>query len=189
MIAAQNDDRLHLFYLDAPSDNFLDLYKERFLPKLPKKEVVRRVEDCYSDLLATEMEGSNVTKRIGEALRSKQIRLQEVIENIGLMESVFTRRLGVRLKEITEKEDFATALLLLLRPEFEDAVWEWLAGNEPDAVLKERGISRTIDNDAAALEAIGVKSFLFGYLGHSFILVIDEMEKVLVNLSNREGHE
>ena len=102
-----------------------------------------------------------------------------------MSESEFIRRLGQKLKVITEKEQYATALLLLLRPEFRDAVWEWLSGSPPDKILQERGITSSIDTDADALEAIGVLSFLFGYLEHRFILVIDEIEKVLSHTNTR----
>jgi hypothetical protein len=189
LIARKQDHRYHVFYLDAPSDNFLSLYRERFMPKLLRSEVKDRVEDYYADILADELGQSELTKGISDTLRRRETRPDSIAQRIGLMESEFIRRLGEKLGKITEREDFARVFLLLRRPEFEDAVWEWLCGNEPDPVLRERGIGRPIDTDAAALEAIGVFSFLFGQLEHRFVLIIDEMEKVLSHSLPRRPDE
>jgi Cdc6-like AAA superfamily ATPase len=179
IIQSEKDDRLHSFYLDAPSDTFLALYRERFIPKLDRRDVVKRVEDCYANILAEELQLSELTAKVADGLRDRTLAPSQVMQRFGISESEFIRRLGKKLKIITEKEQYATALLLLLRPEFHEAVWEWLGGSAPDKILQERGVIASIDTDADALEAIGVLSFLFGYLDHRFILVIDEIEKVI----------
>jgi hypothetical protein len=55
--------------------------------------------------------------------------------------------------------------------------------------LEERGIRRRIDDDAAALEALGVMAFLFGQQHHRFILFIDEIEKVLSHTAAHRPEE
>jgi Cdc6-like AAA superfamily ATPase len=177
-IDAQHDPSLHPMYLDAPSDTFLALYRERFMAKVSRAEVLQRVEDLYSDVVANELERSDVTAPAAKLLKSREANPDEVVNSLGLMESALLRELGVRLRRVTERQDFGTALLLLRRPEFEAAVWEWLSGSPPDPILQERGIERQINDDVAALEAIGVLAFLFGRQGHRFILFIDELEKV-----------
>ncbi|MFD0427245.1 hypothetical protein ACFQ60_01125 [Streptomyces zhihengii] len=112
-------------------------------------------------------------------LKDRRLHPQEVVRRLGLSESAFLQSLQARLGHITEHSDFGTALALFLRPEFEAAVWEWLAGHPADPVLKERGVVRTIDTDISALEAIGVFAFLYGRQGHRFVLAVDEFEKVL----------
>lgn len=178
-IAAERNPYLHPLYLDAPSDTFLALYQERFLKKLDRSMVLQRVDEYYADIVADELGKSDLTKPVAEALRNREVSADEVVRNFGLIESQFVRKLDVKLKFITEQSDFGTALLLLRRPEFQAAVWEWLEGSAPDPILQERGITRQIDNDAAALEAVGVMAFLFGHQRHRFILFIDEIEKVL----------
>jgi hypothetical protein len=177
-IEEANDPTIHTFYLDAPSDTFLALYRDRFIPRLNKGQVQRRVEDYYSDIVAEELDGSELTRATAERLRRRDISPDRVVKEFGLMESKFVRLLGEKLKMVTEREDFSTALLLFRRPEFENAIWEWLKGSPPDPTLKERGIRRQIDSDPQALEAIGVMAFLFGRQHHRFVLIIDEMEKV-----------
>lgn len=178
-IAAEENSHLHPLYLDAPSDSFMALYRNRFMKELNRNEVLQRVDDYYADIVADELDSSELTKRVAQTLRQRTISADEVVKNFGLMESKFERELYKKLKDVTEQSDFATALLLLRRPEFKAAVWEWLKGNPPDKILQEREITRQIANDADALEAIGVMAFLFGQQGHRFILFIDEIEKIL----------
>jgi hypothetical protein len=178
-IANQHDGHLHPIYLDAPSDSFLALYRDRFIKKLDRDEVLQRVDDYYADIVADELESSELTNPVAQVLRERKASPDEVVHDLGLMESVFVDTLGKKLTAVTKESDFGTALLLLRRPEFQAAVWEWLEGNSPDAILQERGINRQIADDATALEAIGVMAFLFGQQRHRFILFIDEIEKIL----------
>ena len=120
-----------------------------------------------------------MTRPIADSLRERKVSADQVVNDFGLMESKFERELHKKLERVTEQSDFGTALLLLRNPEFQAAVWEWLQGAQPDIILQERGISRQIADDAAALEAIGVMAFLYGQQGHRFILFIDEIEKIL----------
>lgn len=170
---------IHIFYLDAPADSFMALYKERFIPKLLRADVRDRVREYLSDIIAKELEKSVLTKAAAQSLRERKISPLELVRSLGLMESEFRQRLNEQLGEVTENKDFGTAFSLFLRPEFEDAVWEWLQGAPPDAALVDRGISRTLNDDPAVLETIGVFAFLYGRQNHRFVLVIDEMEKVL----------
>nr|WP_276515368.1 BREX system ATP-binding domain-containing protein [Actinomadura coerulea] len=175
---AAGQDVRHL-YLDAPADTFLALYKQRFLAELTKDELRERVQEYYADLVADSLTQSKLTDHAAQRLRDREVRAEEVIEQLGLMKSAFVQMLRERLRAITENDAFATALTLFLQPEFEHAVWEWLRGHVPDQALAERGITAAIDTDTAALEAIGVVAFLYGRQSRRFVVVIDELEKVL----------
>ncbi|MGW4757282.1 hypothetical protein [Streptomyces chartreusis] len=172
-------ENVHHFYLDAPSDTFLALYRDRFFRQLDRKEVRQRVAEYYADIVAEDLGDSPLTEDVARLLVERQLKPHQVVEDFGLSQSAFQEELQARLGQITEHEDFGTALGLFMRPEFESAVWEWLAGHPADSVLRERGISRTIDDDISALEAIGVFAFLYGRQNHRFVLIIDEFEKVL----------
>jgi hypothetical protein len=178
MINESDDGHLHPFYLDAPSDNFLELYRKRFLPKLSKAEVLERLDECFSDVVATELEGDEIYSPISKQLKQREIDALDIVRKLGLMESKLQRQFQDRLKHITEDSCFSMALTLFQLSEFEDAIWEWFSGIPPGTVLVERGITKTINTDALALEAIGVLAFLFGHQGHRFILLVDELEKV-----------
>lgn len=169
----------HRVYLDAPSDTFLALYRDRFWPRLDRDEVRERVEAHYADVVADAVADAPLTAGVARRLRERRADPQEVIQRLGLMESDLLHGLRRRLRAVTEMDVFGTALALLRHPEFEDAVWEWLGGHPPDPVLRERGITVTIDDDTAALDALGVVAFLFGRGGHRLVVVVDEMEKVL----------
>ena len=185
----ENDATLHSFYLDAPADTFLALYKERFVLKLTRREVRNRVEEYLTEILAAELQESSMTAPAAERLLAGEATPLELMKNLGLSQTDLMRRLRERLRRVTERDDFALAFSLFLRPEFEDAVWEWIRANPPDPVLQERGITRTIDTDPAALEAIGVLAFLFGRRGHRFALIVDEMEKVFTRSGGRATDE
>ncbi|MFH9891339.1 hypothetical protein ACH4OQ_21530 [Streptomyces luteogriseus] len=172
-------ENVHSFYLDAPADTFLALYRDRFFRQLDRKDVRQRVAEYYADIIAEDLGDSPLTEDVARRLTERQLEPRQVVEEFGLSHSKFQQELQERLGRITEHEDFGTALGLFMRPEFEAAVWEWLAGHPADSVLRERGIRRTIDDDISALEAIGVFAFLYGRQNHRFILIIDEFEKVL----------
>ncbi|MFG2000880.1 hypothetical protein ACGFNU_17215 [Spirillospora sp. NPDC048911] len=166
-------------YLDAPADTFLALYQQRFVVELSKTDVRERVEEYFADIVAGSLAGSELTAEAARRLRDREVDAQAVIDRLGLMESAFLQALQEHLRVVTENDAFGTALALFRRVEFEDAVWEWLKGHPPDPALVERGITAAIDNDTAALEAIGVFAFLYGRQNQPFVLVIDELEKVL----------
>lgn len=188
-IREDKDTQTEAFYLDAPADTFLALYKERFFPQLKRTDVIDRVREYFSDIIADDLERSKLTLGAAKALRERTISPLETIEKFGLMDSQYREVLIKQLEKVTEQADFATAFSLMLRPEFEYAVWEWFAGNQPDQSLVDRGISEALNDDKSALESIGVLAFLFGRQSWRFVLIIDEMEKVLSPSSKAKSDE
>jgi Cdc6-like AAA superfamily ATPase len=172
------DGNVHAMYVDAPADTFLSLYRERFVPRLRRSDVRRRVHDYYADIVADSLEGEEYAASIIERLRGRQVDPRQVVERMRLGETALLRELQDRLRDVTRNDAYGIALTLLLRPGFETSVWEWLAGYAPDATLRERGITSSIESEADALEAIGVFAILYGSQDHRFVLVIDELEKV-----------
>lgn len=85
------------------------------------------------------------------------------------------------MEKVTKNINYVPALLLLLEPRFEKDAWEWFNGAEPSDAMKERGINFSINSDTFALESIGIFAFLFGQQRHTFVLFIDEMEKIVSN--------
>ena len=171
--------RVSAFYLDAPGDSFLALYRERFITRLSRDEVGERVAEYYADIVAAELETTSLTEVAARGLKERTVQAQTLVDQLGLMASDYRVELDRRLSAVTERTDFGTALALFLRPEFKSTVWDWLAGGAPEAVLRERGITETIDTDGAALEALGVFALLYGAQGHRFVLVVDEIERIL----------
>jgi len=88
-IAAAKNPNLYPLYLDAPSDSFLALYRERFLRKLDRAEVLKRVDEYYADIVADELVKSELTKPVAEALRKREVSADEVVHDFGLIESKF----------------------------------------------------------------------------------------------------
>ncbi|MFC4018947.1 hypothetical protein ACFOW4_13480 [Micromonospora sp. GCM10011542] len=176
-------------YLDAPADSFLALYRERFIPRLSRTEVRRTIEDYYADIVAEDLDDSDLTRPMANELRARAVEPLALVRRIGLMEAKYQELLTERLREITEDPSFGVALSLFLRPEFEAAVWEWLCGNAADSALIERGVVSTLDTDASALQAMGVIALLYGGQRRRFVVVIDEMEKILSDSSPAEQAE
>lgn len=166
-------------YLDAPDADMLTLYRERFMPRLSASEIGARVLEFYSDVVADELSGSELTAPLATGLRAGEVAADSLVRNLGLMGSDLMRRLQARLKVVTEREDFASALALYTRPEFRDAVWEWFRGGRPDASLTERGVTTSIETEEDALAAIGVFALLFSGQHKRFVVVFDEMEKII----------
>jgi hypothetical protein len=172
-------------YLDATADGFVELH-HRFMRKLGLTGVRNRVSDYYADIVAEALQGSGLDSDVVEWLRNRELAPQKVVEKLGLMESALLRKVRQTLQRVTDNTDFGTALTLLLRSGFDDVVWSWLTGNEPDQVLVERGITRPIDSDVAALEAMGVFALLYGGRQARFVLVIDELDKIFSGANQPE---
>ncbi|TQM84089.1 hypothetical protein FHX81_6527 [Saccharothrix saharensis] len=170
-------DPTHALYLDATAESFIELYR-RFMQKLGREGVRAQVSEYYADIVAESLQSSGLTSDMLEWLGSRQLEPQEVVERLGLMESALLRKVQDTLREVTNNKDFGTALTLLLRPGFEHSVWSWLLGGAPDQVLVERGIGTPIDDEVAALEAMGVFALLFGGRQRRFVLAVDELDKI-----------
>lgn len=180
------DDPARALYLDAPADNFLELYR-RFMHKLGLAGVRRQVSDYYADIVAESLQNSGLTSDVVELLRNRELDPQQVVERLGLMESALLRDVRRALRRVTANDDFGTALTLLLRPGFDDMVWAWLTGGNPHAVLVERGISQPISGEADALEAMGVFVLLYGGRRGKFLLVVDELTKIFSGANQPEA--
>ncbi|MGP4020771.1 AAA family ATPase [Saccharopolyspora sp. 5N708] len=165
-------------YLDAPAGTFVALYR-RFIEQLELRDVRERVQEYYADIVADALSESAFGMDLAQPLRAGEIDPVEVVSRLGLMESSFLQQVQRKLEDVTHNEAFGTALTLLLRHGFDDVVWEWLTGHEPDQILADRGIASAVDTDAAALEAMGVFALLYGHRNRRFIVVIDELDKVL----------
>ena len=135
---------MHTFYLDAPSDCFLELYKRRFIQKIDRNELIDRLNECYSDVVAAELKDDMIYSELADKLLKRQISPFDVIDDVGLMQSKLQRQFQEWLKNITDDPCFSIALTLIQRPEFEEEIWSWFNGNMPEEALKERGITQVI---------------------------------------------
>lgn len=179
-------DPARAMYLDATTDGFVELYR-RFMHKLGLKGVRNRVSDYYADVVAESLQGTGLDSDVVEWMRNRELVPREVVERLGLMESALLRRVQGTLQRVTDNTDFGAALTLLLRSGFDDVVWAWLTGGKPDQVLVERGITKPIDTDVAALEAMGVFALLYGGRQARFVLVIDELDKIFSGADKPEA--
>ncbi len=165
-------------YVDATSGTFVELHR-RFVDKLGFAGVRNQVNDYYAEIVAGALLDAGLGSDVVEWLRNRDVVPQQVVERLGLMESELLREVQRTLRRVTQNRDFATALTLLLRTGYDDVVWRWLNGDTPAEVLVERGITAPIDTEVAALEAMGVLALLYGGRRASFVLVIDELDKLL----------
>ncbi|GAB3932815.1 hypothetical protein GCM10027614_02680 [Micromonospora vulcania] len=138
-------------YLDAPGDTFLSLHR-RFLTQLSR-----------------------------EAVRDLLVRYRTAPEAPASADSTdrLVLRLREELSEVTTDPAFGTALALLLDPATEAAAWDWLSGNPPGPTLIAAGVAPSADVEATAVEAMGVLALLYGRRHERFVLVLDELDKIL----------
>lgn len=176
-------DAVRCLYIEAPSTGFLDVYR-RFIEQFDRTELQDRVKRYYADVVAESIGDSPLTERIVAGLRGGTTDPVTVVERFALSENTLLRNLHVRLEGVTSNSAYATALMLLMRPGFESAAWSWLNGAEPDPALTERGVQDAIGTDTAALEAMGVVALLHRTNDRRFVLVIDELDKVLSLAAN-----
>lgn len=174
--------RVHTMYLLARNQTFVELYQDfaEQLLKQSSNELLDLVRGIYAAIVAASLRGSELTERLATDLDSGALDPVSVVERYGLAQSDFLGTLQQRLERVTSQPEFSIALTLLLRPEFEASVREWLLGHAPDPLLRERGIGRTLDTEPLALQAMGVFTLLYGHARIPFLLVIDELEQILL---------
>lgn len=170
---------VHPVYLEASVGTFEKLYRA-FVSKISRAELTETIRDYYADVVARALAAAEFTQGTAQRLRDRELDPDSVIEGLGLVDSRLEEELRRELIDITEKPEFGTALTMLLRrPEFAEDVWEWLTGHPPSPALAERGIATAITGEDMALEAMGVFAHVFGRPNHRFVLVIDELDKLL----------
>ncbi|MEU4399625.1 AAA family ATPase [Micromonospora orduensis] len=98
------------------------------------------------------------------------------------------QRLRADLAEVTTDPAFGTALAMLLDPGTEAAAWDWLSGHPPGPALVAAGVTPSTDVEATAVEAMGVLALLHGRRHDRFVLVLDELDKILT-AGGRPGPE
>jgi len=167
-------------YQVAPGGPFLALYMNLMEKNISRQEVRARVLDFYAGIVAATLRGRAFTDDLVQAVEIGDADPQFVVEQFGLSEGALLRELRRQLSVVTGDEAFGSVLVFLLRPELEDSAWRWLCGKSLDPILAERGITGSIATDKSALEALGVLALLHGRQNHRFVLIIDEMEKVIL---------
>lgn len=170
------------FFIPTPGSTLTLLYRELMVRRFLRPEVVARVRELYAEVVFEELEqGEMIPPELLERLKASAFDPVVLVDRLALIESALLDGLRERLRQVTEKEVFATALALLIRPRFEEEVWLWLCGEVPSPALRERGIETTLADDPLVLEALGVVALLHGRRGRRFVLVVDEMEKLMLS--------
>jgi Cdc6-like AAA superfamily ATPase len=171
-----SDDPSQTLHIEASAENLLRTY-QRLLDKLGLDRIRARVNDFYADVVAEELD-TGLADDMVEVVRNRQIDPNEVVSDRNLRESALLRKVKQQLLVVTRQESFVDVLALLLRNGFDDAVWSWLGGAEPDQILVERGITSRIASTVDLFEAMGVFALLFGGRNRRFLLVIDEFDQI-----------
>ncbi|WP_431918762.1 AAA family ATPase [Micromonospora wenchangensis] len=83
------------------------------------------------------------------------------------------------LAEITTDPALGTVLPMLLDPATEATAWDWLMGYPPGPALVNAGVTVRADVESGAVETMGVLALLYGRRHGRFILVLDELDKIL----------
>lgn len=154
-------------YLDAPADTFLSLSRQ-FLGRLSRDAVRALLEDCRAESPAA------LAARAGDPAEAA----------IDLLAG----RLREELVEVTTNPSFGTALAMLLDPATEAMAWDWLMGYPPGPALVAAGVTARADVEAGAVETMGVLALLHGRRHERFVLVLDELDKIL-STAGRPGDE
>ncbi|MFG2054630.1 hypothetical protein ACGFI9_11435 [Micromonospora sp. NPDC048930] len=171
-------------YLDAPNGTFVDLYK-RFIGQVKRPRVMDLLSDYYAEVVADELDATPHTARTAARLRQGEIDPVAVVARLHLPDRVLLQRLQTTLIRVTRDNDLGTAFTLLLQPEVQTLIWDWLTGNPPSDFLQERGIFRSIGTDTAALDAMAAFGRLHRDRGRPSVLMIDEFDRVLSAVDSR----
>ncbi|SBT44671.1 AAA family ATPase [Micromonospora narathiwatensis] len=153
-------------YLDAPADTFLSLSR-RFLGRLSRDAVRALVAEWRAESPAPPATCDGDPEPATDPL---------------------PRRLREELAEVTADPSFGTVLAMLLDPATEAMAWDWLMGYPPGPALVAAGVTARADVEAGAVETMGVLALLHGRRHERFVLVLDELDKIL-SAAGRPGDE
>ncbi|MGC5031058.1 AAA family ATPase [Micromonospora sp. DT229] len=157
-------------YLDAPADTFLSLSR-RFLGRL-SREAVRALVDDYRAESAGAPTPADGERRPADGERTQSL----------------AQRLRVELAEVTADPSVGTVLAMLVDPATEAPAWDWLMGYPPGPALVSAGVTVRADVESGAVETMGVLALLLARRHDRFVLVLDELDKIL-STAGRPGDE
>jgi hypothetical protein len=177
---AAGAEKPRVIYHTAPGGTFLTLYTDLLAKAITSEDVLEVVVEVYADIVADALREYPFAGNLVEQLERGDVDPQLVIERYGLKEGRLRQVLREQLSVVTGDEAYTRALMLLLQPDFRDAAWRWFRGGAVEQILLEHGVTWQIDTDQAALDALGVIALLYGRVGRRFVLIIDEMEKLVL---------
>ncbi|MCG5214857.1 BREX system ATP-binding domain-containing protein [Streptosporangium sp. KLBMP 9127] len=169
----------HVFSTVSSPVRFLSVYRQQLIGELDVQRFPKVVEFHLAAATAQVLTGLNAPEDLISAVREGTVAAAEVASHYRLSEHDISRAMREELRRVTYSDDVATHLALLDLTEKPHAVWEWLSGKFPDQTLVERGIDEPIDDDIKAFNAFATLTFLYGRAGEPFVLLIDEVEKLL----------
>jgi Cdc6-like AAA superfamily ATPase len=169
---------VYTIHADATVESFAELFR-RIVRRLGMADLKDRVNEFYADVVARNLQASDNSSSVVQWLLNGSVEPQDVVQRMGMAESTLLQETQRSLLEVTGDKFLSHALTLLLRQGFDDTVWDWLMGAQPSQVLTERGITKRISSDPAALAMLGAFTLLLGGRRRPFVLVIDELDKVL----------
>src|SRR5262249_49587330 len=118
----------HIVYVDVQPSDFVELYK-RFAGRLKQADVLGRVRELYQDVVIEHLRTSRLTRPVADLLSNDHnLDVRSVVAGIGMDVAALEPPFQRRLAEITRNETLRAAFTLLLRPTFEDTVWDWIQG-------------------------------------------------------------
>ncbi|TYB45545.1 ATP-binding protein [Actinomadura chibensis] len=162
-------------FIGAQGPGFYETYREAFIRRFDFEDIVALVVDAYALVVAEQFQEHNPA--LADNLRNGSADPREVVQRLG-QRNLSLSRFQARLPEIVGDENLGHALSLLLHSRLDMAAWEWLQGLPPSAALAERGIAEPL-SEAGALAALGAFATLHSWLGRRFVLIIDDLEKLL----------
>jgi hypothetical protein len=168
-------------YQVAPGGSLLLLYTEIMRTHVGPDEMLARVLEFYADIVADDLRGHPFAEQLVGELERDQVDPQRVVARYGLREGTLLAALHDQLSLVTDNQEFSKALILLLQPELREIVWDWFVGGIPGQLLREQGLTRPIETDIQALEALGVIARIYRRKKRRFVLAVDEMERLVLS--------
>lgn len=184
-MAQEGSSKVRLVVIDSPVGDFATLYRTVIVDQIDRFDLYERLKDYYADVVAKDLSQSRSGKELAEGLSERRYDPRKVVEKLGLVESVLHEQLRRYLLGVTEVANFSKAFTLALIPEYEQSVWEWLQGRSVPPRLQAHGITSLIEDETSAFRALGMLAFLYGRVGHKFVLIIDEFDKLLMGSDDR----
>jgi hypothetical protein len=155
----------------------VDLYR-RLVEELGVAAVTSRVEQWYTTTVLDELTRFDLGQEITRRVETNELTTAEAVRHGAPLIADILRRFERRFEAGLGDKDFSVVLSLLMRDGYSHVVWEWLLGEPPHQVLRDRSIEQICTDERSALTALRV---LFRFFGQPFVFVVDDTERLVAD--------
>lgn len=169
-------------YVNNPGGTFLDLYKEKIIPKIDYIFLNDVTIKWISIVARGKAEKVDWMEKSAEALNKEPDKVLDLIERDLLPSTEIMHEQTKQLEMLAPTADFVNAFAGFIYPKKDRIAYRWFSCEElTKDEMDELGVNSKINSDEMAIKALLLLVSVLNKVGYSFFLFIDEFEVLLNN--------